>query len=66
MFYGLGTGARDGQWHTFVRDLQTDLDAAQPGVIINEVNSFLIRGNKEWSMILNSTTDEFIWGNCKK
>ena len=45
VLYGLGTSARDGQWHTFVRDLQADLEAAQPGVIINEVNGFLIRGS---------------------
>ncbi len=45
VFFGLGTNAIDGQWHTFVRDLQADLNLAQPGVIINEVNGFLIRGS---------------------
>jgi hypothetical protein len=45
VLYGLGTGAMDGQWHTFVRDLQADLNVAQPGVTILEVNGFLIRGN---------------------
>ncbi len=43
--YGLGTNAMDGQWHTFVRDLQADLEGAQPGVTILEVNGFLIRGS---------------------
>jgi hypothetical protein len=45
VFYGLGTDAADGQWHTFVRDLQADLEAAQPGTTIVEVNGFLIRGS---------------------
>jgi len=43
--YGLGTSARDGNWHTFMRDLQADLEEAQPGVTIEEVNGFLIRGS---------------------
>jgi PKD repeat protein len=43
--HGLGTAAMDGQWHTFVRDLQADLADAQPGVMILEVNGFLIRGS---------------------
>lgn len=42
---GLGTGAKDGQWHTFVRDLQADLTKAQEGVQILQVNSFAIRGS---------------------
>ena len=45
VYYGLGTDAMDGQWHTFVRDLQADLNTAQPGVTILEVNGFLIRGS---------------------
>ena len=43
--HGLGTAAMDGQWHTFVRDLQADLAEAQPGVTILQVNGFLIRGS---------------------
>ena len=43
--HGLGTAAMDGQWHTFVSDLQADLADAQPGVTILEVNGFLIRGS---------------------
>jgi VCBS repeat-containing protein len=42
---GLGTGAKDGQWHTFVRDLQADLNRAQSRVKILSVNSFSIRGS---------------------
>ena len=45
VIYGLGAGAMDGQWHTYVRDLQADLEGAQPGVTITEVNGFLIRGS---------------------
>jgi len=43
--HGLGSHVRDGKWHTFTRCLQTDLSEAQPGVRIEEVNGFLIRGN---------------------
>lgn len=43
--HGIGSNANDGQWHTFVRDLQKDIRKAQPTVIIAEVNGFLIRGN---------------------
>ncbi|CAB1063316.1 hypothetical protein D1BOALGB6SA_8099, partial [Olavius sp. associated proteobacterium Delta 1] len=32
-------------WHTFVSDLQVDLEAAQPGVEILEVNGIFIRGS---------------------
>ena len=42
---GLGSGVISGQWHTFVRDLQADLEEAQPGEEILEVNGFLIRGS---------------------
>ena len=43
--HGLGASAKDGQWHTFTRDLQADLEAAQPGNTILEVNGFFIRGS---------------------
>ena len=43
--HGLGTNVIDGKWHTFFRDLQADLEEAQPGVTILEVNRFQIRGN---------------------
>jgi len=42
---GLGSGTKDGQWHTYVRDLQQDLSLAQPGVEILEVNAFLVQGS---------------------
>jgi len=42
---GLGTDVKNGQWHTFVRDLQADLERAQPGVKILQVNAFSIRGS---------------------
>jgi putative surface-exposed virulence protein len=43
--HGLGTSAVNGQWQTFTRDLQADLEQAQPGVKILEVNNFQIRGS---------------------
>jgi DNA-binding beta-propeller fold protein YncE len=43
--HGLGSSMTDGVWHTFYRDLQADLEEAQPGVTINTVNRFLIRGS---------------------
>ena len=43
--YGIGSHVTDGKWHTFTRCLKADLSQAQPGVRIEEVNGFLIRGN---------------------
>ena len=43
--YGLGSSAKDGQWRTFTRDLQADLEGAQSGVSIFEVNGFIIGGS---------------------
>ena len=43
--HGLGLDAKDGQWHSFSRNLQDDLAEVQPGVSILEVNGFLIRGS---------------------
>ena len=55
--HGLGSDVMDGQWHTFVRDLQADLAEAQPGATILEVNGFLIRGSGKVDDI--SLTDDF-------
>ena len=43
--YGIGGDAVDGRWQTFSRDLQADLEKAQPGVRLLNVNGFLIRGS---------------------
>ena len=43
--HGLGTDSRDGEWHTFTRDLIIDLHDGQPDNEIIEVNSFMSRGN---------------------
>ena len=43
--FGIGSNATDGQWRTFTRDLQADLELAQPGVEILSVDGFLIRGS---------------------
>jgi hypothetical protein len=45
VYFGLGIDSIDGQWHTYVRDLQADLKLAQPDVDILEVNGFQIRGS---------------------
>jgi parallel beta-helix repeat protein len=45
--HGLGAAVANGQWQTFVRDLQADLTQAQPGVTILKVNGFLITGSGE-------------------
>jgi len=57
--YGLDKSVRDGNWHTFMRDLQADLEEVQPGVVIQEVNGFLIRGSGRVDDIklLESTAD---------
>jgi hypothetical protein len=43
--FGLGRDVINGRWHTIVCDLQADLEDAQPGIKILEVNGFLLRGN---------------------
>jgi len=43
--HGLGNGARDGQWQTFTRDLQADLELAQPGNTITAVHAVVVRGS---------------------
>ncbi|MGA1864138.1 MAG: Ig-like domain-containing protein, partial [bacterium] len=42
---GLGSNVKDGQWHSLERDLQADLEEAQPGTVILAVNSFKIYGS---------------------
>ncbi len=42
--HGLGLDKRDGQWHSFNRDLQADLEEFEPGNVITSVTAFLIRG----------------------
>lgn len=43
--HGVGSDKADGIWRKFSRDLQQDLSDAQPGVTIEQVNGFLIRGS---------------------
>lgn len=43
--HGLGTDARDGQWHTYTRDLLADLQVAQPDNTITGVHAMIIRGS---------------------
>lgn len=44
-YFGLGSGLTDGQWHHFVCNLQENLAKVQPGIMITEVDSFLIYGS---------------------
>jgi hypothetical protein len=43
--HGLGTGSRDGNWHTFTRNLEHDLHDAQPENNLVAILGFLIRGS---------------------
>ncbi|MBU0965460.1 MAG: hypothetical protein KKA54_03655 [Proteobacteria bacterium] len=43
--HGLGSNSSNGDWITITRNLQQDLQEAQPDVEIIKVNSILIRGN---------------------
>lgn len=45
MVFGLGSTAKDGQWHEFFRDLQADINKAQPGVTLIAINQFIVRGS---------------------
>lgn len=43
--HAIGVFLQDGAWHRVVRDLQNDMESAQPGNRITAVNSFMIRGS---------------------
>ena len=43
--HGLGTSSKDGTWHTFTRNLEQDLQDAQPGNNVESILGFLIRGS---------------------
>ena len=43
--FGVGDSTKDGRWHRIVRNLQNDIEKAQPGVKITSVDSFSIRGS---------------------
>ncbi len=43
--HGLGESAKDGQWHTFTRNLSADLKAAEPDNSIIAVHAMVVRGN---------------------
>lgn len=43
--HGLGSSAKDNTWHTFIRNLDTDLKEAQPDNELLSIDAFLIRGN---------------------
>jgi hypothetical protein len=43
--HGLGSASRDGNWHTITRDLEFDIQEAQPGNNLEAILGFLIRGS---------------------
>ncbi len=43
--HGLGSNTQDGNWHTHFRDLEADLQAAEPTNTIIAVQGFIVRGN---------------------
>jgi hypothetical protein len=43
--HGLGSGAHDGAWRTFTRNLEDDLKEAQPANELESIDGFLIRGS---------------------
>jgi YD repeat-containing protein len=43
--HGLGSGTQDGSWHTILRNLEDDLQEAQPDNELEAVLGFLIRGS---------------------
>ncbi len=43
--HGLGSSSRDGQWHSWSRDLRADLSAAEPDNTLLAVHGFVIRGD---------------------
>ena len=45
IYFGLNSSSKDGQWHTYVRDLQADLTLAQPGANILSVSYIMFRGS---------------------
>ncbi|GKT07881.1 Ig-like domain-containing protein [Desulforhabdus sp. TSK] len=45
VFFGLGETASGGGWQTFVRDLQSDLTAIEPGGVIIRLDQIMIYGD---------------------
>ncbi len=43
--FGLGSDVADGRWHTFVRDLQADLQSIDPSKHILKIHRIAIRGS---------------------
>ncbi|MGA1841312.1 MAG: Ig-like domain-containing protein, partial [bacterium] len=43
--HGVGSKVTDGHWYSFERNLQADLEEAQPGASILEVNGFMVYGS---------------------
>ncbi len=50
--HGLGADSANGEWQTFVRDLEADLKEFEPNNSITSVNAFMVRGNGRFDDIL--------------
>ncbi|MGQ7846301.1 DUF1800 family protein [Granulosicoccus sp. 3-233] len=56
--FGLGSTSKDGQWHTFSRDLAADLEIGEPGNTLIAVHGLLIRGSLRLDNIRLSAADD--------
>jgi YD repeat-containing protein len=45
IYYGLGSGSKDGKWHTYVFDLKDALHEVQPNITIQSLTGFYVRGS---------------------
>jgi antitoxin (DNA-binding transcriptional repressor) of toxin-antitoxin stability system len=52
VYCGIGTEGDDGQRHTYIRDLQADMDIVFPGEVINNVSAVYIRGDSKIDNII--------------
>lgn len=45
IYYGLGNGASDGEWHTFIRDIQADIKEFEPNNTLLSVEGLIVIGS---------------------
>ncbi len=43
--YGLGTSSKDGNWHTYTKDVNQELHRFQPNNDLISIDGFMVRGN---------------------
>lgn len=56
LYIGLGNTAANGQWNTFSRDIQADVNIDQPGVAILSIDKILVKGSGSVDDIIVSNT----------